>query len=34
MTLTPEDFVAAARAVGDGPVIGPRRPFWRGLRAS
>jgi stage V sporulation protein K len=35
MTLAPEDFVAAARALGDGSdVIGPRRPFWRGLRAS
>jgi stage V sporulation protein K len=35
MTLAPEDFVGAARAVGDGSdVLGPRRPFWRGLRAS
>jgi stage V sporulation protein K len=35
MTLAPEDFVGAARGVGDGSdVPGPRRPFWRGLRAS
>jgi stage V sporulation protein K len=35
MTLAPADFVGAARAVGDGSdVLGPRRPFWRGLRAS
>ena len=35
MTLAPEDFAGAARAVGDGSdVLGPRRPFWRGLRAS
>jgi stage V sporulation protein K len=35
MTLAPEDFAAAARAVGDGPdALAPRRPFWRGLRAS
>lgn len=35
MKLAPEDFVAAAKAVGDGSdILGPRRPFWRGLRAS
>ena len=35
MMLAPADFVAAARAVGDGTeVLGPRRAFWRGLRAS
>jgi stage V sporulation protein K len=35
MMLAPEDFVAAARAVGDGgDTLSQRRPFWRGLRAS
>jgi hypothetical protein len=35
MTLASEDFAAAARALGDGSdLLGPRRPFWRGLRAS
>jgi stage V sporulation protein K len=36
MTLTPEDFLAAARTLGEGTdLLGePRRPFWRGRRAS
>jgi hypothetical protein len=35
MTLTPEDFLAAARVVGEsGDHFEPaRRGFWRGLRA-
>jgi stage V sporulation protein K len=36
LTLTPEDFAAAARVVGEGTELlsEPRRTFWRGRRAS
>ncbi len=36
LTLTPEDFAAAARVVGEGTdlLTEPRRTFWRGRRAS
>jgi stage V sporulation protein K len=36
MMLTPEDLLAAARAVGDGNDLfqAPRKPFWRGRQAS
>jgi stage V sporulation protein K len=34
VTLLPEDLLAGARAVGEAEVSAPRRPFWRGRRAS
>jgi stage V sporulation protein K len=34
MTLAPDDFVAAAEALGEGADLGGRRTFWRGIRAS
>jgi SpoVK/Ycf46/Vps4 family AAA+-type ATPase len=36
VTLLPDDLVAAARTAGEGADLtgGPRRPFWRGRRAS
>jgi stage V sporulation protein K len=36
MMLTPDDLLAAARAVGDGNDLfqTPRKPFWRGRQAS
>jgi SpoVK/Ycf46/Vps4 family AAA+-type ATPase len=36
MMLTPDDLLAAARAVGDGNDLfeAPRKPFWRGRQAS